>query len=675
MSIGLRDARLWIGTAFAAAQLASVASGLLPWEGAIITLAVTWLLARRASTARAGYVRVAQVVALVLVLGEGLHVVLETHASLRVGVLDPLSALRSLTWVLVVLSLVMAPTWHTVRDYRAWIGVTAGLLIAGAAPPSSGGRAISTSVTLIAAWGVLLVATMMLQRAALVARAAVVAVPGGELRRSPRALTEGARLVAPIAASVVAGSLVFLAFPSTTGGAGVPFRLAHDLLHSGTRSTTRLTAGVDTFGSGDLSLRVRGALPATALLRVPAASPPLWRGTIYATYTGQSWQAEDFPAFPFVATRGTDVAVPNEADDPPAPGAVSHRYLVSPQQSQDFSLIWAPGVLLRVSASGLQQVTRSASFSRIVARPAGSPYTVTAAVPTQSASVLRATPAAGTPDGIWTELPVELPSRVATLAHQATAGATSRYAQVTDLERYLRQHETYSLASPVPSVNSDAVDDFLFRDHVGFCEQFASAEAVMLRTLGVPARVVSGLAYGVRDGQTRLLRANDAHAWVEVYYPNAGWVPTDPTAGVALADAASSGNWLTRAAGHVTAAVPGGGLGIVVILIGLVLAATAGRRLAERRPALRRRSRPAVGPVSGAPVLAAFHRFATRRHRAQARTPSETAREYVGRSAASPRLHAAVGTLERESYGAAPPEGPEVSAAVAAFDEVNPDGG
>jgi protein-glutamine gamma-glutamyltransferase len=670
MTIESRNARLWVGTAFAAAQLASVASGLLPWPGAIVTLAVTWVVTRYAATAGARYVRVAQFVALSLVLGEGLHVVLQTHSSLRAGVLDPLTALRSLTWLLVVLTLVMAPTWHTVRDYRAWIGVTAGLLIAGAAPTSSGGRAVSTSVTLILSWGVLLVATMMLQRAALVARAAVVAVPGGEPRRSPPALTEAARLIAPIAASVLAGSLVFLAFPSTAGGAGVPFRLAHDLLHSGSRVTsTRASAGVDTRGSGDLDLRVRGALTATPLLRVPVRSPALWRGTIYATYSGQSWQSESYPAFPFVATRGTDVAVPSEPDDPPAPGAVRHRYLVSPQTSLGFSLIWAPGVLLRVASSDLEQVARSAAFSRIVAHPAGSPYTVTAAVPTRSASVLDVTPATATPDGVWTALPTELPSRISTLARAATTGATTRYGQVSDLERYLRGHETYSLTSPVPSANSDAVDDFLFRDHVGFCEQFASAEAVMLRTLGVPARVVSGLAYGVRDGQTRLLRADDAHAWVEVYYPNAGWVPTDPTAGVALADAASSGNWLTRAVGHVTAVVPGGGLGILVILIGLAIAATAGLRLAERRPALLRRSRRAADLGAGAPVLAAFHRFAARRRRAQARVPSETAREYVARSAASQRVHAAVGTLERESYGAAPPDEPEVSAAVAAFDE------
>jgi transglutaminase-like putative cysteine protease len=450
----------------------------------------------------------------------------------------------------------------------------------------------------------------------------------------------------------------------------VPFRLAHDLLHSGGRfGETRLTAGVDTSGSGDLDLRVRGSLAGTPLLRVPEKSPALWRGTVYANYTGQSWQAENYPELQFTATRGTDVAVPSESDDPPAPGSVRHRYLVSPQQHLGVSLVWAPGVLLRVASSGLEEVIRHTAFARIVARPAGSPYTVTTAVPTRSASVLGVTPATATLDGVWTSLPAELPSRVVTLARAATTGATTRYAQVTDLERYLRRHETYSLASPVPSGNQDAVDDFLFRDHIGFCEQFASAEAVMLRTLGVPARVVSGLAYGVRDGKTRLLRADDAHAWVEVYYPNAGWVPTDPTAGVTLADAASSGNVLSRAIGHVTAVVPGGGLGVLVILIGLALAATAGLRLAERRPALWHRSRRAAEPLSGAPVLAAFQRFAARRRRSQPRIPSETAREYVGRSAVSQRVHAAVGTLERESYGAAPPDEPDVSAAVAAFDE------
>jgi protein-glutamine gamma-glutamyltransferase len=667
---GATDARRWIGSAFGAAQLASVAAGLLPWPVAVATLAVTWWVARRTATAGAMYLRVAQVCALILVSAVGLHVVLGTHTAVSEGRLDPLAALRSLTWLLLLLTLMMAPSWRTIRDYRAWIGVTAGLLVAAAAPPSGGGRADPASATLIVAWGVLLVAAMMLQRAAVVSRASVVAVPDGEPRQ-PRAGWDGLRLAGPILVSVVAGGLVFLALPGTAGGAGVPFRLAHDLLHSGPRfSETRTTAGVDTSGSGDLDLRVRGRLATTPLLRVPAASPALWRGTIYQTYSGQAWHANS-PFSQLRSESGNDLAVPGVPADPPAPGAVHRRYLVQPQSQQEFSLVWAPGVLLRLAGSGLDHLARGPAFTRVVTHPGGSPYTVTAAVPTQSLALLNQTPAAPTPDGVWTALPSELPSRIATLARAATTGATTRYEQVTDLERYLRSHEKYSLTSPVPAGNQDAVDDFLFRDHVGFCEQFASAEAVMLRTLGVPARVVSGLAYGERDGATRLLRASDAHAWVEVDYPNAGWVPTDPTAGVTLLNSTTSdGNWLTRAAGRLTDAVPGGGLGVLIILIALALAAMAGLRIADWRPRLPGRSRRAADSVS-APVLAAFHRFAVRRRRRRARAPNETAREYVARTAAGERLDAAVGTLERESYGAAPPDEPDVYAAVAAFDEID----
>ncbi len=250
-----------------------------------------------------------------------------------------------------------------------------------------------------------------------------------------------------------------------------------------------------------------------------------------------------------------------------------------------------------------------------------------------------------------------------------TSGATSRYQQVTDLEAYLHQHETYSLASPVPTGNQDAVDDFLFRDHVGFCEQFASAEAVMLRTLGVPARVVTGLAYGDRQGSTRLLRANNAHAWVEVYYPHVGWVPTDPTAGVRLAPATtSSGSWLQRSLRRVASAVPGGGLGVLLFLIVIGLTSVLAVRVADRRLRLPSRSRQPPAP-RGSPVLAAFLRFSDRHRASGARSPAETAREYVGRTEPAGRLGAAVAVLERESYGVDAPDDTEVSAAVIAFDE------
>jgi hypothetical protein len=664
--------RGWAAAALAAAQLAAVAAGLLPWDAALITLLLTWLVARRHTPAGPGYAKAAQVGALVLVCAVGLHVVIGTRTALAGDSLDPVTTLRSLSWVLILLSLAMAPSWHTVRDYRAWIGVTAGILIASAAPPDPGGRADPATATLLVAWGVLLVAVVMVQRAALLTRAAAVAIAAEELPQPSRALAAGATLVVPVIASIVAGILVFLALPGTLGGGGLSIRLAHDLHHSSDQPfvLTRGTAGVDTIGTGDLDLRVRGSLAATPLLRVPAHSPALWRGTIYSTYTGQSWRSSGYPIIRFNSLEGDNVALTPPATDLPAVGAAHRRYLVQPQGNAGFSLVWAPGVLLRVSGPRVRGVARSSAFTRVVSFPANAPYTVTAAVPSQSPARLTGTPAVASPDGQWTSLPTELPARVSTLARTATAGAANRYQQVVDLETYLRRHETYSLTSPVPTGNQDAVDDFLFRDHIGFCEQFASAEAVMLRTLGVPARVVSGLAYGVRQGSTRLLRSSDAHAWVEVYYPHVGWVPTDPTAGVRLAPAtAASGSWLSTTLRRLTDVVPGGGLGILVILIVAALTTAGSLRIVRRRPGLRTGSAQLAHPTA-LPVLAAFLRFAARRPRASTRAPTETAREYVGRAGATSRLGSAVATLERESYGAAGPDDGEARTAVAAFDEL-----
>ena len=133
---------------------------------------------------------------------------------------------------------------------------------------------------------------------------------------------------------------------------------------------------------------------------------------------------------------------------------------------------------------------------------------------------------------MWTELPAELPAaRVG--ARAPDHGEIHDPLRGGERPRGLPAPERDVLAElPGPGPGQDAVADFLFRDHTGFCEQFASADAVMLRTLDVPARVVSGLAYGTPRRQRAAFTAADAHAWVEVYYPGIGWSPTDPTAGV-----------------------------------------------------------------------------------------------------------------------------------------------
>lgn len=98
---------------------------------------------------------------------------------------------------------------------------------------------------------------------------------------------------------------------------------------------------------------------------------------------------------------------------------------------------------------------------------------------------------------------------------------------------YLLTTYPYDYFPPPQAPNTDAVDQFLFVDQRGICEHFVSAMVVMLRSLNIPARLVAGYGSGDYNPFTNYyeVRANDAHAWVEVYFPGRGWVPFDPTPG------------------------------------------------------------------------------------------------------------------------------------------------
>jgi transglutaminase-like putative cysteine protease len=119
------------------------------------------------------------------------------------------------------------------------------------------------------------------------------------------------------------------------------------------------------------------------------------------------------------------------------------------------------------------------------------------------------------------------------LADQLAASGTTEYDRVTAIADYLRTHYRYSLDTPRLPSDTDAVDQFLFVDHVGYCEQFASALAVLLRQEGIPSRVAVGYATGEHNvlAGTFTVRARDAHAWVEVLFPGVGWAPVDASPG------------------------------------------------------------------------------------------------------------------------------------------------
>lgn len=165
---------------------------------------------------------------------------------------------------------------------------------------------------------------------------------------------------------------------------------------------------------------------------------------------------------------------------------------------------------------------------------AGTTYTVISRRPEFAAEKLRvasgAYPTAVTDR--YLQLPDNISERVLALARDLTAQAPTAYDKAAALRDYLLTIP-YDFFPPPHPPGAEVVDNFLFVDKRGVCEQYASAMVVMLRTLGIPARVVAGYGAGDYNPMTGFyaVQASDAHAWVEVYFPEYGWVPFDPTPG------------------------------------------------------------------------------------------------------------------------------------------------
>jgi len=121
--------------------------------------------------------------------------------------------------------------------------------------------------------------------------------------------------------------------------------------------------------------------------------------------------------------------------------------------------------------------------------------------------------------------------RIHDLAVRVTAGTRNPYDQAAAIEQYLRSSYSYTLSPPAPPPGMDVEEDFLFGNRAGTCQSFATAMADMLRSLGVPVRLVNGYGPGTYDAQKQqsVVRESDAHTWPEVYFPSYGWIVFEPT--------------------------------------------------------------------------------------------------------------------------------------------------
>ncbi len=130
----------------------------------------------------------------------------------------------------------------------------------------------------------------------------------------------------------------------------------------------------------------------------------------------------------------------------------------------------------------------------------------------------------------YLQLPADLPPAIAELALEITGEAETPYDKAAAVTSYLRREIDYATSVPPAPAGRDTLAWFLFDYKQGFCNYYATAEVLMLRAAGVPARLVVGFAEGEYESPGwYTVRQRDAHAWPEVYFPGIGWVEFEPT--------------------------------------------------------------------------------------------------------------------------------------------------
>lgn len=265
----------------------------------------------------------------------------------------------------------------------------------------------------------------------------------------------------------------------------------------------------------DTSVAMRVRLPDTVLTPDLVAALR-WRGVALDHFDGHSWTATRRRRMPF--GRGRIIMETNERVEG---RVVKQEIFLEPIGTE--TLFAAPRVLKVTLGSAFVGIDDTGSIS--VPTPATRlTYTAESVVAGQAPERL-----AGGGAARYLQLP-PLASRIPSLAREVTAGTDGPAAAGVALVNFLHRQFTYSLTLE-RKTELPPLEEFLFVSRRGNCEYFASALAVMLRSLDIPARVVTGFQRGEWNpyGEYFLVRMADAHAWVEAYVDGAGWITLDPS--------------------------------------------------------------------------------------------------------------------------------------------------
>jgi len=259
------------------------------------------------------------------------------------------------------------------------------------------------------------------------------------------------------------------------------------------------------------------------VMTVEAPAGHFWRAVTYDFYTGAGWRTTE-------SDKADKITLPTADRE-----AFQARFdIIVPHSNILFGANEPQKVDVPYQFYTGSDKTYSTSLHALNRSQAAGTYTVTSLVSTADKQTLRKA-AATYPDYIkakYLQLPSTLPPRVKSLAHSLLDNIPNAYDKAETLENFLRS-PPYSYSPQVKATppGKDPIEYFLFDLKQDFCEYFASAMVVMLREAGVPARLVEGFTTGAYDSASNayVVKEQDAHAWVEVYFPQYGWIEFEPT--------------------------------------------------------------------------------------------------------------------------------------------------
>lgn len=277
-----------------------------------------------------------------------------------------------------------------------------------------------------------------------------------------------------------------------------------------------------------------------------------WRANVFDQYLDGGWtstpqQSMSFsPQLPRFNTPGYSEQIPVEVEIRPIHSLIT---LFTPPNPTWVDL---PGTIKYQPLPDGEIET--VKIDALEAVGAGSTYKARGMISIASAEALRRS-GENYPDWVlanYTQLPPTITPRMRQLSYELGASGDNPYDIAQNITAYLRQTITYQDTLPALPVVSEPLDWLLFDGQIGFCNYYASAEVILLRILGIPARLVSGYAQGtplsenpdliVIQGNNQeatsqetqkeiyVVRSRNRHAWPEVYFPGYGWVPFEPTA-------------------------------------------------------------------------------------------------------------------------------------------------